>query len=100
MLKTLGFRRTGKEYALLVKKEKPNLEKFDKSHQVLSSILDSCLPNSYSDFVKLILSHYTISELSGKSIKDKRGGENNIHSRDIEYKGAISSKQKKLLNKC
>lgn len=85
-------------YIVGTKKKKPDLEKFDKSHQVLSSILESGLPTSDSDFVKLILSHYPISELSGKSIKDKRGGENNIHSWDIEYKGTISLQQKKLLN--
>lgn len=85
-------------YIVGTKKKKPDLEKFDKSHQVLSSILESGLPTSDSDFVKLILSHYPISELSGKSIKDKRGGENNIHSWDIEYKGTISPQQKKLLN--
>lgn len=85
-------------YIVGTKKKKPDLEKFDKSHQVLSSILESGLTTSDSDFVKLILSHYPISELSGKSIKDKRGGENNIHSWDIEYKGSISSQQKKLLN--
>lgn len=85
-------------YIVGTKKKKPDLEKFNKSHQVLSSILESGLSTSDSDFVKLILSHYSISELSGKSIKDKRGGENNIHSWDIEYKGSISSQQKKLLN--
>lgn len=85
-------------YIVGTKKKKPDLEKFEKSHLVLSSILESGLPTSDSDFVKLILSHYPISELSGKSIKDKRGGENNIHSWDIEYKGSISSQQKKLLN--
>lgn len=85
-------------YIVGTKKKKPDLEKFEKSHLVLSSILESGLPTSDSDFVKLILSHYPISELSGKSIKDKRGGENNIHSWDIEYKGTISPQQKKLLN--
>ncbi len=34
----------------------------------------------------------------GKSIKDKRGGKNNIHSWDIELKGKVSDEQKKLLN--
>ena len=34
----------------------------------------------------------------GKSIKDKRGGKNNIHSWDIEYKGSISEDEKNLLN--
>lgn len=60
--------------------------------------MEKGLPTSESSFVKLILSHYPISELSGKSIKDKRGVNNNIHSWDIEYKGTVSQKQKELLN--
>ena len=47
----------------------------------------------------MLLTHYTVEELYGKSIKDKRGGDNNIHSWDIEYKGAITPRQIELLNK-
>ena len=36
--------------------------------------------------------------MAGKSIKDKRGGSNNIHSWDIELKGPVSKEQKMLLN--
>lgn len=45
-----------------------------------------------------MLSHFEINQLYGKAIKDKRGGKNNIHSWDIDYKGKITAKQKKLLN--
>lgn len=38
-------------------------------------------------------------ELVGKSIKDKRGGDSNIHSWDIDYHGKTSDRQKHLLNK-
>lgn len=34
----------------------------------------------------------------GKSIKDKRGGDNNIHSWDIEVKGGVSKQQAEILN--
>ncbi|MGN0613258.1 MAG: DNA (cytosine-5-)-methyltransferase [Porcipelethomonas sp.] len=85
-------------YIVGTKKNMPDLDNFDTSCRTLSSVLENGLPTSDSPFVKLILSHYPISELSGKSIKDKRGGENNIHSWDIEYKGKISPQQKKLLN--
>ncbi|MDN8790645.1 hypothetical protein Q0L87_14105, partial [Staphylococcus aureus] len=34
----------------------------------------------------------------GKSVKDKRGGKNNIHSWDIELKGAVTEEEKQLLN--
>ncbi len=45
-----------------------------------------------------MLSHYPVHQLYGKSIKDKRGGSNNIHSWDIDYKGVISADEKNLLN--
>jgi DNA (cytosine-5)-methyltransferase 1 len=34
----------------------------------------------------------------GKSIKDKRGGDSNIHSWDIDYHGKTSDRQKNLMN--
>lgn len=45
-----------------------------------------------------MLSQYTIEQLYGKSIKDKRGGDTNIHSWDLEMKGPVSAKQKQLLD--
>ena len=42
--------------------------------------------------------HYSIHDLYGKSIKDKRGGTNNIHSWDIGLKGEISKQEKEVLN--
>lgn len=75
-----------------------NLENFENKSKNLGSILEHGLPISKSAFVQLILKYYSLNELYGKSIKDKRGGENNIHSWDIEYRGKISEEQKKLLN--
>jgi len=37
-------------------------------------------------------------KLIGKSIKDKRGGDSNIHSWEIKFHGKISDRQKKLMN--
>lgn len=85
-------------YIVGTKTKEPDLEKFKHTKKVLKSVLEQGLPVSDSSFVKLVLSHYTIDELYGKSIKDKRGGDNNIHSWDIEYKGAVSAEQKELLN--
>lgn len=65
----------------------------------LDSILENGLPPIESDFVKKILSHFEIEDLYGKSIKDKRGGDNNIHSWDIGLKGEVSEGQCNLLNK-
>lgn len=75
-----------------------NLENFENKSKNLGSILEHGLPISKSAFVQLILKYYSLNELYGKSIKDKRGGKNNIHSWDIEYRGKISEEQKKLLN--
>ena len=86
-------------YIVGSKKEAPELENFNIIEKKLEDILEKGLETSEHPFVKLVLSHYDVENLYGKSIKDKRGGENNIHSWDIEYKGAISNKQKALMNK-
>lgn len=49
-------------------------------------------------FLKQILS-IPKEKLIGKSIKDKRGGDDNIHSWDIGYHGEVTERQKTLLNK-
>ena len=85
-------------YILGTKSEKPKLDNFSVIKNNLSAVLEKGLPVSSSKFVNLLLSHYSVSELCGKSIKDKRGGKNNIHSWDIDYKGKISEKEKQLLN--
>lgn len=76
----------------------PSLENFEELNSTLSSILDAGLPVSDHPFVKNLLKHYKVSELVGKSIKDKRGGKNNIHSWDLEIKGRVSDYQKRLLS--
>ncbi len=85
-------------YIVGTKKEHPNLDRFTHKSTKLVDILESGLPPVDSKFTKLLLSHYSVQELYGKAIKDKRGGENNIHSWDIEYKGPVSAEQKLLLN--
>lgn len=76
----------------------PNLSSFNHHSKVLGDILEIGLETEHSEFIDNLLSHYTIDELEGKSIKDKRGGENNIHSWDIEMKGSVSREQRDLLN--
>lgn len=76
----------------------PNLREFVPVHNTLSTVLEYGQPVSNSDFVKLLLTHYKVHELYGKSVKDKRGGKDNIHSWDISYKGCVSSCEKQLLN--
>lgn len=64
----------------------------------LRDVLESGLPTDASDFVRRLLTHYAPEQLYGKSIKDKRGGRDNIHSWDIELKGPLSPEQKRLLS--
>lgn len=64
----------------------------------LESILEKGLPTLQSEFIQKLLSHFSLQDLYGKSIKDKRGGDNNIHSWDIEIKGEVSKKQIGILN--
>ena len=73
------------------------LEGFEKKISVLKDIIDSSVEAKKTDFTQKLLSHYSVDELYGKAIKDKRGGENNIHSWDIELKGAVTDEQKELL---
>lgn len=65
----------------------------------LESVLEKDLDPMKSDFIDKLLSHFDIKDLYGKSIKDKRGGDNNIHSWDIGTKGEVSIEERILLNK-
>ena len=85
-------------YIVGTKKERPNLERFEKTYRLLGDVLETGLPTEHSPFIDNLLAHYSIEELEGKAIKDKRGGENNIHSWDIEMRGAVSQEQRALLN--
>lgn len=64
----------------------------------LLDILETGCPTLQTNFAKKLLQQYSIQELYGKSIKDKRGGEDNIHSWDLELKGDVSLAQRELLN--
>lgn len=69
-----------------------------QSSAVLSDILETGRETSHTPFIEQLLSHFSIEHLYGKSIKDKRGGEDNIHSWDLETKGPVSVEEKQLLN--
>lgn len=81
------------------KTDEIDLNGFETKVTVLKSILENNLPVIDSDFTKKILSHFDLKDLYGKSIKDKRGGDNNIHSWDIGLKGECSKTQIAILNK-
>lgn len=78
--------------------EKINLDGFEQRESVLGDILEQGLPTVDTEFTRHLFANYTAQEVVGKSIKDKRGGENNIHSWDIDLKGKTSQDERKLLN--
>ena len=75
-----------------------NLDDFPIEQATLGSILEPDAPLESSKTIDLVLRHFRAEELAGKSLKDKRGGEQNIHSWDIELKGKTSERQRELLN--
>lgn len=75
----------------------PLLDDFPIVHATLKKVLEKGKTTRKSPFIDLLLSNFSVDELKGKSIKDKRGGEDNIHSWDIGYKGEVTDEQKKLL---
>ncbi|MDR0218332.1 MAG: DNA (cytosine-5-)-methyltransferase [Enterobacteriaceae bacterium] len=78
--------------------EKPKLDSFNTIKRTLKDILESGINCPETKFRKKLLELYTPKELYGKAIKDKRGGENNIHSWDLELKGKLTKTQKKLMS--
>ena len=85
-------------YIVGTKKDKPNLVFENKKRTSFEMVMEHNLPCKKSKLSDLLLSSFNVEELYGKSIKDKRGGKNNIHSWDIGLKGSVSDKQKELLN--
>jgi len=78
-------------------KEKISLDDLEPSNKKVKSVLEKGKPIVETNFTKRILGNYPLSDLYGKSIKDKRGGSGNIHSWDLSLKGKVSGEQKKLL---
>lgn len=85
-------------YIVGTKRDYPDLSTFKHTSKLLGDVLENGLNTEHSKFIDILLAHYSIEELEGKSIKDKRGGDNNIHSWDIEMKGPVSPTQRQLLN--
>lgn len=81
------------------KDERINLNGNEPRFKPLESVLEIGLPTLKSEFIDKLLAHFPFEDLYGKSIKDKRGGDNNIHSWDIEIKGSVSKQQAEILNK-
>ena len=74
------------------------LDAFTKKSAVLNDIMDPRALPKATPFTKKLLKHYQLKDVIGKKIKDKRGGDNNIHSWDFALKGKVTSAQKDLLS--
>ena len=85
-------------YIVGAKNGQVSLENFPTKHAVLADVLQRGESTIQTPFIELLMAHFKPEQLYGKSIKDKRGGSDNIHSWDIELKGAVSAEQKKLLD--
>ena len=85
-------------YIVGTKEIKPDLSNFTETNTTLGQILETGLETERSSFIDNLFAHFSLEELEGKAIKDKRGGKNNIHSWDIEIKGKVSPRQRELLN--
>ncbi len=86
-------------YIVGTKKSKVSLDNFEYKSANIGEIIESGHPLEKGNLINLLTSKYSKEELYGKSLKDKRGGDNNIHSWDIELKGEVSEAQKILLNR-
>ncbi|MGO3594462.1 MAG: DNA (cytosine-5-)-methyltransferase [Lactococcus lactis] len=76
----------------------PELKDFKNTYSTLKDVIEQNVPPVESEFTNKLLNHFNIQDIYGKAIKDKRGGENNIHSWEIGLKGEISKEQTELLN--
>lgn len=78
-------------------KETIDLDNFPVTQSTLGDVLEHGLPTVNSDFTRKLFKYYTPEQVQGKSIKDKRGGIDNIHSWDIDLKGKTTAEEKKFL---
>ena len=78
--------------------ERIALDDFQSSTATLGDILEHGLPTLETEFTKHLFANYSPDEVLGRSIKDKRGGKNNIHSWDIDLKGETTGQERGLLN--
>lgn len=84
-------------YIVGTRNDAPNLENFPVLQATLADVLEEGLPTEHTPFIDNLLEHYNVEDLYGKSIKDKRGGDTNIHSWDLGLKGNISQEERTLL---
>ncbi|OJU09168.1 MAG: DNA (cytosine-5-)-methyltransferase [Clostridiales bacterium 43-6] len=85
-------------YIVGTKKEKVSLKNFPQKKSTFSDVMEKGCKTLNGEFSKKLFKKFKPEELYGKAIKDKRGGENNIHSWDIGIRGHVTQKEQNLLN--
>ena len=75
-----------------------DLHNFTKATSVLANVIETEVPPVDTAFTQRLFEHFTIEQVIGKQIKDKRGGDSNIHSWSFSLKGDVSEEQKRLLD--
>ena len=76
-----------------------SLDDFPVRKTKVGDVLEQGKPLSSNRITKLLLNKFSLDELYGKSIKDTRGGGDNIHSWDIGIKGETTNAERALLDK-
>jgi len=76
-----------------------NFDTFDPQRTTFGEIREQGLETYDSEFTERVLSLYSPEELHGKKFKDKRGGDDNIHSWDLELRGPCSIDQKIIMRR-
>lgn len=86
-------------YIVGTKADAISLDNFKERSKSFGRVQEKNLPVIDDKFTRALLNLYQPHELYGKSIKDKRGGENNIHSWDLGIRGETTDQQRSLLNR-
>ena len=98
--KNFGLAQTrNRIYIVGTLKDKISLDNFKEKTKSFGRIQENGLPTVDDAFTQALLAIYQPQELYGKSIKDKRGGENNIYSWELGIRGQTTVAEKNLLNR-
>lgn len=85
-------------YIVGTKDSKVSLDYFPLKTVKVGEILEHGLPTLDTPFTQKLFAHFTPAQVKGKAIKDKRGGDDNIHSWEIGLKGDTTEEQCNFLN--
>jgi len=75
-----------------------SLDDFPVTTSHFSDVMQHGLPTVNSDFTRKLFAHFTPEQVLGKAIRDKRGGDGNIHSWQIGLRGDVTDEEMRLLN--